>query len=221
MYWYVNTPSWLSSVNRMDLVVSSRRITFRGNCNFQWVRCSFVVEPFIHCAISCRINPSWWTRWVISHCSQCNGSSDQSLIELFLIAPSAVGRRINPSWWTHWVIFHCSQCSGLSDQSLIVNPLSYFSLLPVQRVVRSIPHGEPIELFLIAASAVGRRINPSWWTHWVISHCNQCSGSSDQSLMVNPLSYFSLLPVQWVVRSIPHSEPIELFLIAASANQKE
>ena len=80
----------------MDLVVSSRRITLKGE--LQLPLSSFVVEPYAH---------------------------------------GAIGRRINPS-------------------------LSYFSLQPVQWVVGSIPHGEPIELFLIAASAVGRWINPSW-----------------------------------------------------------
>ena len=53
----------------------------------------------------------------------------------------------------------------------------------VRWVVRSILH----KLFLVpgarcssvvrafARDAMGRRIDPSWWTHWAISHSSQCT----------------------------------------------
>ena len=46
---------------------------------------------------------------------------------------------------------------------------------------------------------MGHQIDPSWWTHWAISHGKSvrswCDGSSDRSFMVDPLSYFSFQPV--------------------------
>ena len=89
--------------------------------------------------------------------------------------------------------------------------------LMVQWVVGSILHIGPTKLFLIRASAPWKSIR-SW-----------CNGSLDRSFMVDPLSNSHSsqcsmekhsLMVQWIVGSILHGGPIELFLIPASAPWK-
>ena len=49
--------------------------------------------------------------------------------------------------------------------SIMVDPLGYFSFQGARcsSVVRAFAHG-----------AIGRRIDPSWWTHWAISRSSQC-----------------------------------------------
>ena len=66
----------------------------------------------------------------------------------------------------------------------------------VQWIIRSIPHGVPIELFLIPASAKNT--------------CSWCNGSSDQSLMLEPLSYFSFQPVlhNWCIKGSGMCYPV-------------
>ena len=123
-------------------------------------------------------------------------------IELFLVSTSGESNR---SW-----------CSRSSVRSFMVDPLSYFSFQPVVRaiahaawIVGSILHGGPIELFIVSTSGDSNR---SW-----------CSGSLDRSFMVEPLSYFLFQPVvraiahgAWIVGSILHGGPIELFLVSTS-----
>ena len=172
-----------------------------------------------------RINPSWWTHWAISRSTQCPTTGVTGILSVGRrIDPSwwthwaisrsnqwpttgvtvilSVGRRIDPSWWTHWAISRSTKCpttgvtgimSGSSDRSFMVDPLSYFPFHPV-------PHD---------------------WGNWY-----HVCGSSDRSFMVDPLSYFPFHPVPhdwgnwyhvWVVGSILHGGPIELFPVPPSA----
>ena len=74
---------------------------------------------------------------------------------------------------------------------------------PLPRFMTSSGQGARV----FAHGAMGRRIDPSWWTHWAISRSKEWDiargksvrswwdGSSDRSFMVDPLSYFSFQPV--------------------------
>ena len=67
--------------------------------------------------------------------------------------------------------------------------------------------------------AMDHRIDPSWWTHWGISYfqpvlhdwCNKGCG------MWYPVCGMRTGIVRWIIGSILHGRPIELFLIPASA----
>ena len=65
----------------------------------------------------------------------------------------------------------------------------------VRWVVGSILHGGPIELFLVPASAPCVFIMLSKMELCGKSVCSWYSGSSDQSFMVDPLSYLLFQPV--------------------------
>ena len=62
----------------------------------------------------------------------------------------------------------------------MVDPLSYFSFQGVRysSVVRSFAH-----------DAMGRRIDPSWWTHLAISRSNQCSTTGVTKAVVCAILY--------------------------------
>ena len=93
-----------------------------------------------------------------------------SSIYLFLI-----GRRIYPSWWTHW-----ASSISLTYITLLLLLVAFIYL---RSVVGSILHGGPIELFLFFYLYNFVIITSSIYLFIY-------DGSSDQSFMVDPLSYF-------------------------------
>ena len=119
-------------------------------------------KAFTHGAMDSWIDPSWWTHWAIFHSSQCSMEKHSLMVqwiigsilhggptELFFIPASAPWKNIH-SWR-----------NGSLDRSFMVDPLSYFSFQPVIHG-KAFTHG-----------AMGHRIDPSWWTHWAISHSSQ------------------------------------------------
>ena len=70
-----------------------------------------------------------------------------------------------------------------------------------------------------AHGLTGHQINPSWWTYWAVSRFIEFSllGKVCAVLLRRRSSVLEcMLMVQWVIRSIPHGGPIELFLVSSS-----
>ena len=125
--------------------------------------------------------------------------------------------------------FH-SWCDGSWDRSLMASTTNWWRtgsvLVWFQRA-----------LFHMSG-VMGRWIDPSWWTHWAISRSRQWSITGVTKAVVHVILYVRwcilkipccysvkathfvvaagfcsyLLMVWWVVGSIPHGGPIELFL---------
>ena len=96
-----------------------------------------------------------------------------------------MSHQINPSWWI-----------GLPNSPIsVVEPSTYGAMghqinpsYWTDWADSTVSVGEPSTY-----AAIGHHINPSWWIHWAIHLW--CDESSDQSFMVDPLSYFLLQPV--------------------------
>ena len=126
-----------------------------------------------------------------------------------------------------------SWCDGSSDRSFMVDPLNYFSF-SVQtsdfNPCWAISHSRQCSTTGVPSDwsthgAMGHRINPSWWTHWTISHlvCKLQTlvprwdiSHSRQCSTIGVPNGCGPLMVRWVIGSILHGGPIELFLIPAT-----
>ena len=53
---------------------------------YMGVRCSSMVRVFAHGAMGCRIDPSWWTYWAISHSSQCSTTGITKAVVCVILA---------------------------------------------------------------------------------------------------------------------------------------
>ena len=121
----------------------------------------------------------YWVAYPLEGGARCS-----SMVEHLLMV---MGYQNDPSWWTHQAISHYSQCSTIGVTKVVLCAVfsvvlwSYILLLRQSRVrcssvVRAFTHG-----------AIGRRIDPLWWTHWAISRSSQCSTTGvTKTGMCNP-----------------------------------
>ena len=161
-----------------------------------------MVRALAHGAVGRRIDPSWGEP-----------------IELFLVVASATtnlqttqhrhaqrNTTLLPARSETWLRGKSvrSWCDRSSDRSLMVDLLSYFSFEPVLQPIykqRNIDTRNATQLYYwlgarcssvvraFAHRAMGRRIDPSWWTWsemWLRGKSvrSWCDGSSDRSFMV-------------------------------------